>query len=125
MGINNCNCRNKGTCPLTKSCQTKCIVYQANIDCDIAGYKQNCYLGSCETTFKDGFGNLKSRSTMLNIKTTRNYQKTFGKLKSAVERQKSQGRLLEYVVLTIQSVSAAFCVYMRNMKLPHTKKTTF
>ena len=47
---------------------------------------------------------------MLNIKTTRNYQKTFGKLKSAVERQKSQGRLSEYVVLTIQSVSAAFYV---------------
>ena len=58
-GINNCNCRNKDTCPLPKSCQTKCIVYQANIDCDIAGYKQKCYLGSCETTFKDRFGNHK------------------------------------------------------------------
>ena len=41
-GINNCNCRNRDTCPLPKSCQAKCIVYQANIDCDIAGHKQKC-----------------------------------------------------------------------------------
>ena len=60
MGINNCNCRNKDTCPLPTSYQTKCIIYQANIDCDIAGYKQKCYLGSCETTFKDRFENHKS-----------------------------------------------------------------
>ena len=58
-GINNCNCRNKDAFPLPKSCRTKCIVYQANIDCDIAGYKQKCYLGSCETTFKDRFRNHK------------------------------------------------------------------
>ena len=47
---------------------------------------------------------------MLNIKTTRNYQKNFGKLESAVEDQKLHGRLSEYVVLTIQTVSAAFFV---------------
>ena len=58
MGINNCNCRNKDTCPQPNTCQTKCIIYQANIDSDVAGYKQKCYLGSCETTFKDRFGNL-------------------------------------------------------------------
>ena len=58
-GINNRSCRNKDTCSLPDSCQTKCIVYPANIDCDIAGYKQKCYLGSCETTFKDRFGNHK------------------------------------------------------------------
>ena len=55
--INNCNFRNKNTCPLSKRYQTKCIVYQANIDCDIARYKQKYYLDSCETTFKDHFGN--------------------------------------------------------------------
>ena len=38
--------------------QTKCI-YQANTNCDIAEYKEKCYLGSCETTFKDRFGNHK------------------------------------------------------------------
>ena len=31
----------------------------SSIDCDIAGYKQKFYLGSCETTFKDRFGNNK------------------------------------------------------------------
>ena len=36
-GINNCNCCNKETCPLSNRCQTRCIVYQANIDCDIGG----------------------------------------------------------------------------------------
>ena len=58
-GINNCNYRNKDTCPLPKSCKTKSIVYQAKIDCDIAGHKQKCYLDSCETTFKDRFGSHK------------------------------------------------------------------
>ena len=58
-GINNCNCRNKETCALPNSCQMKCIIYEANIDCDIAGYKQKCYFGSCEATFKDNFGNYK------------------------------------------------------------------
>ena len=84
MGVNNCNCRNKDNCPLPDSCQTKCIIYQANIDCDIAGYKQKCYLGSCETTFKDRFGNHKKSFNTLNIKMIRNYQKNFGKSKSAM-----------------------------------------
>ena len=43
-GINNCNCRNKDTCPLPYSFQTKCIIYQANIVCIMTGYKQKCYL---------------------------------------------------------------------------------
>ena len=47
--INNCNCSKKDTWSLPNSYQTKCIIYQANIDCDITG--QKCYLGSCETTF--------------------------------------------------------------------------
>ena len=108
MGINNCNCRNKDNCPLPNSCQTKCIIYQANIDCDIAGYKQKCYLGSCETTLKIVSGIIKSRSTTLNIKMIRNYQKNFGKSKSAMEHQKLHGKLSEYVPLTTQTVSAAF-----------------
>ena len=58
-GINKWNFRNKDTYHLPNSCQTKCIVYQTNIYCDIAGYKQKCYLGSCETTFEDRFGNHK------------------------------------------------------------------
>ena len=42
------NEKTKDTCPLSNSCQTKCIIYQASIDCDIVGYKQKCYLGSCK-----------------------------------------------------------------------------
>ena len=53
---------------------------------------------------------IKSRSTTLNIKTTRNNQKNFGKSKSAIEHQKFHGRLSEYVVLTIQTVRAVFHV---------------
>ena len=41
---------------------------------------------------------------------TQNYQKNFGKSKSAVEHQKLHGRLSEFVVLTIQTVSAGFYV---------------
>ena len=41
---------------------------------------------------------------------TRNYQKNFRKSKSAMEHQKSHGELSQYVVLTIQTVSATFYV---------------
>ena len=81
MGVNNCNCRNKDNCPLPNSCQTKCIIYQANIDCDIAGYKEKCYLGSCETTIVSGI--IKSRSTTLNIKM-------IGTIKRILGNQKAQ-----------------------------------
>ena len=76
-GINNCNCRNKDTYPLPKSCQTKCIVYQANIDCHNAGYKQKCYLGSCETTFKDRFGNHKKSFNHVKHKNDTELSKEF------------------------------------------------
>ena len=81
-GINNGNCRNKDTCPLPKSSQMKCIVYQANIDFNIAGYKH------VTQHLKIVSGIIKSRSTMLIIKTARNYQKNFEKSKSAMEHQK-------------------------------------
>ena len=80
-GINNCNCRNKDTCPLPKSCQTKYIVYQANIDRDIAGYKQKCYLGSCETTFKDRFGNHKKSFNHVKHKNDKELLKEFWEIK--------------------------------------------
>ena len=53
---------------------------------------------------------IKSLSTTLNIKMIRNYQKNFGKSKSEMEHQKLHGKLSEYAVLTIQTVSAAFYV---------------
>ena len=68
---------------------------------------KNVTLAHVKQHLKIVSGIIKSRSTTLNIKTTRNYKKNFGKSKSAVEHQKSQGRLSEYLVLTIQAVSAA------------------
>ena len=53
----------------------------------------------------------------------RNYQKNFGKSKSAMQHQNSHGKLSEYAVLTIQTVITAFYVQMRNTKLQHTKET--
>ena len=89
---------------------TICTVYEANIYCDIAGYKQKRYLGLCETTFKNRFGNHKKSLNHLNIKMTRNYQNFFGKSKNTMDHQKLHGKISEYVVLTIQIVSAAFYV---------------
>ena len=45
---------------------------------------------------------------------TRNYQKNLEKSKSAMEHEKSHGKLSQYVDLTIQTVSVAFYVSMRN-----------
>ena len=70
--MDNWNYRNKDTCPLLNSGQTKSIIYQPKIDCYIAGYKQKCYLGSCETTFKERFENHKN---LFNHSKLKNYTK--------------------------------------------------
>ena len=80
-GINNCNCRNKVTCLLPNSCQTKCIMHQANIDGDIAGCKQKCYLDSCETTFKDCCGNYKKSFNHVKHKNDTELSNDFSKIK--------------------------------------------
>ena len=96
-GIDSCNCHNKDTCSLPNSCETKCVIYQVNTDCDIAEYKQKCYLGSCETLFKKIVSEIiKSCSTTLNIKMIL--------LEGTMEYQKWHGKLSEYVVFTIQTV---------------------
>ena len=105
--INNCNCRNKDACPLLNSCQTKCIIYQTNIYCDSSGYVT---LAHVKQHLKIVWGIIKIRSTTLNMKMIWDYQKNFGKSKSAMEHQKLHGKLSENVVLTIQTVSAAFYV---------------
>ena len=55
----------------------KCIIHQANIDCVIAGYKQKCFLGSCETTFKDRLGNHKKLFNHLKHKSDTELSKEF------------------------------------------------
>ena len=77
--INNCNCRNKDTCPLPNSCQTKCIIYQANIDCDCG----ICDIGSCETTFKDRFGNHKKLFNHVKHKNDTELSKEFWETKKS------------------------------------------
>ena len=54
---------------------------QANIDCDIAGYKQKCYLGSYETTFKDRFGNHKKSFNHVKHKNETELSKEFWEIK--------------------------------------------
>ena len=59
----------------------KCIDYQANIDCNIVGYKQKCYLGSCETLFKDRFGNHKKSFNPVKHKNDTELANKFWKIK--------------------------------------------
>ena len=71
---------------------------------------KKCYLGSCETTFKDNFDNHKKSFNHAKHKNDTELLKQFLKSKSAVEHQKSHRRLSEYVVLIIQTVSTAIYV---------------
>ena len=71
---------------------------------------KNATLAHVKQHLKIVSGVIKSRSTTLNIKTIRNYQKNFAKSKSEMKHQKMDGQLSEYAVLTIQTVSAAFYV---------------
>ena len=59
------------------------------------------------------------------MKMILNYQNNFGKSKSTMEQQKLHGKFSTHAVLTIETVSTAFYVHMRNTKLQHTKETTF
>ena len=109
-GINNCKCPNKDTCPLPNRCQTKCIIYQANTACDIDGYKQKCYLGSCETTFKDRFENHKKSLNHVKHKNDTELSKEFWEIKKRNRTPKITSKITEYAVLAIQTVNAAFYV---------------
>ena len=78
---------------------------------------KNVTLAYVKENLRIVLGIIKSRSTTLNIKMIRNYQNNFGKSESAIEHQKFHEKLSEYLVLTIQTVSAAFYVKTRNTKL--------
>ena len=81
-------------CPLPNSCQTKCIAYQANIDCDIARSKQKCYLGSCETTFKDRFANHKKLFNHVKHKNDTELSKEFWEIKKRIGKQKITWKII-------------------------------
>ena len=55
--------------------------------CDIARHKQKCYLGWCEATFKDCFGNHKMLFNHVKHKSDTELSKIFGKSKSAMAGQ--------------------------------------
>jgi len=45
---NNCNCRNKNTCPLEGNCNIRNIIYQAEVE---TPQTKETYIGLCDTTF--------------------------------------------------------------------------
>ena len=53
----------------------------------MAEYKQKCYLGSCETTSKDGFENHKKSINHVKHKNYTELSKSLGKSTSAMEHQ--------------------------------------
>ena len=64
------------------------ICYQASIDYDIIGYKQKCYIGSCETTFTDRFGNHKKSFNHVEHKNDTELSKEFWEIKKPNETPK-------------------------------------
>ena len=107
-GINNCNCRNKVI--YQRVLKQNALFIKPKLIVASLDLNKNVTLTHVKQHLKIVSGIIKSHSTTLNIKATRNYQKIFGKSKSAVEHQKSHGRLPEYLVLTIQRKSAGFYV---------------
>jgi len=51
---NNCNCRNKNTCPLEGNCNIRNIIYQAEV---ATPQTKETYIGLCDTTFKERYRN--------------------------------------------------------------------
>ena len=76
------------------------MIYQANIDCDIAGYKQKCYLDLRETTFKDRF---------------ENHKKSFNQLKHKNETEQSKEFIKPTLTVTSLDIN-------KNVTLAHVKQ---
>ena len=52
-----CNCRNKSLCPLSGTCLTPNIIYEAKITSNQPNYDEKVYFGTAETDFKTRFNN--------------------------------------------------------------------
>ena len=78
---NNCNCRNKNSCPLEGDCNVWNIVYQAEV---ITPYSKETYIGLCDTTFKERYRNhtcsLRKESTKMQPSSA----STYGGFKSKI-----------------------------------------
>ena len=88
----------------------KWIIYQANTHCDIAGYKQKCYLDSCETIFKDRFWNHKKPWNHFKHKNHTELSIEFSEIKKCNGTPKITWKIITICLLTIQTVNAAFYV---------------
>ena len=51
---NNCNCRNKNTCPLEGKSNIRNIIYQAEVE---TPQTEETYIGLCDATFKERYRN--------------------------------------------------------------------
>ena len=54
ISADNCNCRNKETCPLQNKCMNKDIVYKATISSSNTNDTKH-YIGMTSSTFKDSY----------------------------------------------------------------------
>ena len=54
--VDNCNCRNKDTCPLPGNCQTKGVVYQATVKRN-DNQEEQTYVSITEGAFKTRYNN--------------------------------------------------------------------
>ena len=70
------------------------MVYQANIDCDITGYKQKCYLGSFEATFKDRLRNHKKSFNHVKRKNDTELSKEFWEIKKLIGTPKVTWKIM-------------------------------
>ena len=110
MEINNCNCRNKDIVLCQTDVKQNASFIKPTLTVTSLDTNKNVTLAHVKQHLKIVSGIIKSRSTALNIKMIRNYQKNFGKSKSAMEHQKLHGKLSKYVHLTTQTVRAVFYV---------------
>ena len=118
--IANCKCHNKGTCRIPISFHTKGIIYQANIDYDIPGYKQNCYLGSIQfwESFRESFNHIKYRNDM-------ELSKSFWEIKKPNGTPKIIRKIIRICSSPIPNSKRCLYVLTRNTKLQLTKRITF
>ena len=94
MGVNNCNCRNKDNCPLQTVVKQNASFIKPTLTVTSLDTNKNATLAHVKQHLKIVSGIIKSRSTTLNIKMIRNYQKNFGKSKSAMELQKLHAKII-------------------------------
>ena len=76
----NCNCRDKGACPLEKNCLIKSVVYKATV-ATANGEKE--YTGLTENTFKQRYGSHKSSFNNRKLQTSTELSKYIWTLKDS------------------------------------------